>query len=235
MNNILVSWKKSSLTQPNPMRKDLEGLLKTKATIVNYPAKKIFLEPGDCLDGIYYIASGRTKHYMIGLDGTEKVLYSLSSGWFYGEAPCFIDEPTGLYSMTEEKTILYKIPISVYQDLIDNNKLFRDAIFYSYSAKVLIMRHEIENLAFNSCKDRIKRLFCLSADTSRLIENSWYNLNIHYTQYELSTIVGGARVTVSKLINELCQEGFVRSLNHKIQVNAMEYEKFMKWIDEHRY
>ena len=224
-----------NITKPNPVQEELEKLLRAHSTILTYPAKKVFLEPGMKLDGVYYIANGRTCHYMVSLDGMEKVLYTLCSGWFYGEAPCNVEEPTGLYSKTEVKTTIYKIPYGVYQKLLDTNKLFRDTMFYCYSAKVLIMRHEIENLAFNSCKDRIKRLFCATADTTKLVEGAWYNLSAHYTQYELSTIVGGARVTVSKLVNELCQEGFARSLNHRIQVNAEEYKKFVSWMEEHKY
>ena len=53
----------------------------------------------------------------------------------------------------------------------------------------------------------------------RLIDGGWYKLKVHYTQYELSTIIGGARVTISKLINELCDEGFIRMLNRNVQVN----------------
>lgn len=38
---------------------------------------------------------------MIAPDGTEKLLYTLSEGWFYGETPCVLDDATGLYSKTE--------------------------------------------------------------------------------------------------------------------------------------
>jgi len=82
------------------------------------------------------------------------------------------------------------------------------------------MRYEIANLTFNSCKDRLKKLFCSTIDTSEIVENKWYKLKVSYTQYELSTIVGGARVTVNKLINELCSDGFIRILNRNIQVNV---------------
>lgn len=226
---------KYNITQPNPMQEELGELLRERSTILTFPAKKVFLEAGTMLDGVYYIADGRTCHYMVSLDGTEKVLYTLCSGWFYGEAPCNIKEPTGLYSKTEVKTTFYKIPYASYRELLDTNKLFRDMVLNSYAAKVLIMRYEIENLVFNSCKDRIKRLFCINADTSRLVEGAWYDLKVHYTQYEVSTIVGGARVTVSKLINELFQEGFARSLNRRIQVNAKEYQKFVRWMEEYKY
>ena len=48
--------------------------------------------------GVYYIAEGRTRHYMMAGDGTEKILYTLSAGWFYGETPVSLQEPTGLFS-----------------------------------------------------------------------------------------------------------------------------------------
>ena len=210
---------------------DLEKLIQERSAVLTYPAKKVFLEPGMVLDGVYYVVSGRTCHYMMSLDGTEKILYTLAAGWFYGETPCSLSEPTGLYSKTEVKTTLYKLPIQEYEYLMDTNKLFRETILYSYSRKMLILRHEIENLTFNSCKDRLKRLFCSVADTSRLIEGAWYGMNVSYTQYELSTIVGGARVTVSKLISELCAEGFIRMLNHKLQINAGKYRKYVERME----
>lgn len=219
---------KSSFTRPNTRSKALEALICRYSTSVAYPAKRVFLEPGMEPQGVYYIAEGRTRHYMVGADGTEKILYTLSAGWFYGETPCSLQEPTGLFSQAEVKTQIYIIPRYTYEELIDTSKMFRDAILENYSNKMLIMRHEIENLTFNSCKDRLKRLFCSTADTDRLIEGNWYSLKVYYTQYELSTIIGGARVTISKLINELCDEGFIRLLNRNAQVNAEKYREFME-------
>lgn len=219
---------KSSFTIPNKRNEALEELIRENSTCVTYPAKRVFLEPGMEPQGVYYIAEGRTRHYMMAGDGTEKILYTLSAGWFYGETPVSLKEPTGLFSKTEVKTQIYIIPLYTYEHLVDTNKMFRDAIMENILKKMLILRHEIENLTFNSCKDRLKRLFCSTADTDRLIDGGWYKLKVHYTQYELSTIIGGARVTISKLINELCDEGFIRMLNRNVQVNQEEYRKFME-------
>lgn len=230
----LTMWDKSSLTLPNPERKELAEMIREFALVLTYPAKKVYLEPGMVLDGIDYIAEGRTRHYMMAMDGTEKILYTLSEGWFFGETACSLGQPTGLYSKTEVRTTIYRIPLQAYNKLLGENKVFRDVIMRSCSKKMLIMRHEIENLTFNSCKDRLKRLLCSTADTSHREEGAWYNLKMHYTQYEISIIVGGARVTVSKLINELCMEGFIRMLNRNIQVNAAEYASFTRLLEEHR-
>ncbi len=221
-----MTWNNSNLTQPNQSAKDIELLLQGKADRLTLPAQKIFLHAGEPLDAIYYICKGRTNHYIIAADGTEKLLYSLTSGWFFGEVPHFLHLPTGLMSKTKEKTTFYKIHFDLYEELFDTNRLFRQIVLQSYSRKMLIMRHEIENLSANSCKKRLKQLFYTTADVSQLVDGAWYNLSIHYTHYELSVIVGASRVTVSKIINELYKENFLRSLNRKNQISATEYKKY---------
>lgn len=220
-----MEWKDANITPPVTNRQELEALLEQYATVLNLPAKKVFHRPGDVLDGVYYIAEGRTRHYIIGVDGAEKVLYTLSPGWFYGETPCDLDEPTGLYSKTEIKSRLLYIPVDRYEKLINCNELFRKAILHDYAKKLRILRQDIENLVFSSCKDRIKRLYCSTADTSRVFDGQWYGMKVNYTQYEISTIASGARVTVNKLINELCAEGFIRVVNRQTQINIRAYEK----------
>ena len=222
-----MDWENANFTPSIERDPALTEWIRSYSTVISYPAKTVFLTPGTILNGVYYIARGRTCHYMAGADGTEKILYILSSGWFFGETPCSLQEPTGLYSRTDTETTVYLIGTGSYEKMLDRNADFRDVILQSYSKKMLILRHEIENLSFNSCKDRLKRLFCSTADPSRLIDGQWYSLKVRYTQYELSTIVGGARVTIAKLINELCSDGFLRLLNHNIQISAKAYESYL--------
>ena len=197
----------SSFTLPNKRNAVLERLIECHGETCVYPARKIFLTPGQKLQGVYYIITGRTRHY---------------------ETPLSLRESTGLFSQAEVETRVRIIPYQDYEILLDTNKVFREAILESYSKKMLIMRHEIESLAFNSCKDRLKRLFCSTADTSCLLENKWYNLKVHYTQQELSAIIGSSRITISKTIKELCNEDFIRILNRNTQINAAAYNKVMQ-------
>jgi len=214
----------SSYTFPLEKDPELEGLMHKHSRVYSLPQKTKFLEYGDSLDGVYYVCEGRTKHYILGEDGAEKFLYTLSAGWFFGETPLMLHEPTGLISETMEPSVLWKIPYSVYYTLIDESRLFRTAVMNCMSRKLLILRHEIENLVFYPCKQRIMQLLCSTVNTDSLHENAWYDLYTHYTQYEISTIVGSARVTTSKLINEFCNSGYIRILIRKIQVAKAAYD-----------
>lgn len=221
----------SSYTKPLNQDPQLETIIKPLSIVLNLKAKTQFLEYKEAIEGAYYVYQGRTKHYIYGEDGSEKILYTLTKGWVFGETPLFLREPTGLISETMEDSILWKIPFTAFQRLFDTNKLFRDAIMNCMARKMWIMRHEIENLVFNPCKRRILHLICCTVDSKSLQPDGWYNLLTHYTQYEISTIVGSARVTTSKLINELCNEGHIRILNRRIQVSKSIYEEFLT-LDE---
>ena len=210
----------SSYTLPSENAAELEQFLKEYSTVIQLPPKTVFGKIGEEIKGIYYIAQGRTSHYILGRDGGEKLLYTLSTGWFFGESINFLHEPSTVISKTDSATVLYKLDQHTFKRLIDESSFFRSAILLDNAKKMLIMRHEIESITFKSYKERLLKLFYVAADRTKLIDGQWYNQQIRYTQSDMSTIIGSSRITVSKLLGELCDEGFIRMLNRNIQINA---------------
>ena len=88
----------SSFTLPNGMDSELEQFIQKHGTIIRLAPKTVFCKIGENIGGVYYIAEGRTSHYIIGQNGGEKLLYTLSKGWFFGEAVNFLNEPSTVIS-----------------------------------------------------------------------------------------------------------------------------------------
>lgn len=215
----------STFTEPLKWPVEMINLISTHSTEITLPAKKVFLDPGDMPGGVYYIRNGRTKHYILTESGSEKIIYTLASGWLYGETPVIRHEPTGLVSETMEPTTLWKIGPQTFTMLFDTNKAFRTMVMDDMARKMLIFRGEVEELVFDSVTDRILHLLVTNADSSRLIDGAWYPLKDKLTQTEIAVIVGSARVTTSKLINELCDQGKVRIVNRTMQISRQTYDK----------
>lgn len=222
----MTLYETSMSTVPIPVDSATEKLIALHSSHVVYPAKKIFLDIGDPMDAIYFIHRGRTKHYIL-TDGGQKTIYTLCSGWFFGESPMLMGDETTLISETMEESEIWKIGRMSYESLLDRDRNFRSLVLTSMSRKIMILRHEVEGLVFTSVKDRILRFLCASADTSRLVDGSWYDLKNRYTQQEIATFVGSSRVTCSKLINEMCADGDLRQINHRIQVSLATYRRIM--------
>lgn len=207
---------------------ELEELIRRHARVIHLPAKTVFCSIGDPLEGVYYIAKGRTSHYIVSAEGTEKMLYTLSCGWFFGETACTLGHTSSLISKTNTETTLYLLSIDTFQSLMGESAMFRQALMTSNALKTLTMRHEIENITFYSCKDRLTKLFCTTVDKSKLIDGCWYGLHVRYTHADLSVIIGSSRITITKMINELCAEGSIRLVNRKIQVHADYYDQYIQ-------
>lgn len=104
---------------------------------------------------------------------------------------------------------------------------FRDALMRCLAHKTLMLRYETASLTFNSCKDRLKRLLCASVDPERETDPGWYELRVRYTHHQLGEIVGVARVTISRQLAELAGEGFLRTVNRRLQVNREQYHQYI--------
>ena len=52
-----------------------------------------------------------------------------------------------------------------------------------------------------------------------MVDHAWYNLAISWTHHDIAAVIGINRVTVSRFITELRNEGFLRQVNGKLQIN----------------
>ena len=86
--------------------------------------------------------------------------------------------------------------------------------------KMLIMRHGFKSITFSTYKERLLKLFRMAADRSQLVDGRWYNQQIQYTQNDVSIIIISSRITVSKPLNKSCEEGIIRMLNRRIQIDV---------------
>ena len=84
--------------------------------------------------------------------------------------------------------------------------------------KMLIMRHGFKSITFSAYKERLLKLFRMAVDRSQLVDGRWYNQQIQYTQNDVSII--SSRITVSKPLNKSCEEGIIRMLNRRIQIDV---------------
>lgn len=219
-NNLIFYEKENS---------ELEKIIIKNGKKVEIKRGTIFKNEGDDLRDIFFIINGRTRHYMMDEMGMEKILYVLTKGWFFGESNLILDQvKTSLYSVAEVDTTIYIISNDIATHLIDTNKLFRDSVIQSFAYKTIILRNEIENLVFNSAKDRLKRFFCANVNLDEISDEEWININTKYTHYEIGLLVGSSRVTVTKMIANLAESNFLRIVNNRIQINKNEYFKFIE-------
>ena len=216
-------------SQSNP---ELERIIREHGSALTVPAKKVFLTDGHAATGVYYIVSGRTRHYLLGADGSEKVFFILTSGWFFEESACLLAAQPRFHVMAEEATSLLFIPSGTFEALLRQSPVFNEAILRNQARMYRMLCRQIESQSFLSSKDRFLELLYHSADTSFAFDGKWYSLKHIYPQQELAAILGVSRVTISKFVNEFCNEGVIRIVNRRMQINIEHYNRMEDSFDD---
>lgn len=228
--NIVYDYK--NLTFREIVDEELEETLRSSCRVISIPKKKIFIAEGDNLDLLYFIRSGVVSLYMADRNGAEKNLYRLTRGWFFGEIVTQLGlKQTSLHFISVEDTVLYCMEEHQVAHLMENSRKFRNALLKCTCYKTIALRYEIENFTFYPTKSRLLKSLFRDVDASKLIDGLWYCLSEKRTHYELGVDVGATRVTISRLISELCCEGHLRTINNHIQFSSALYETMDKEMD----
>lgn len=208
---------------------EVNELIVQNAKRIMLPAKKVFVQPGDIVDSIYYIHAGRTRHYMINSDGIEKISYILNNGWFLREGVFVkptVEVVAERYSITEIPTIIYSINYNCYNKLLHYPE-FSNELLRSSTTKNDLLRRELESIVFDTAKDRLLKLLVSSAKLKEVIDGHWHRLRISYGHQEIAAILGVNRVTVSRIIASSVKNGELRTLNTNIQVHTTTIERML--------
>lgn len=202
----------------------LENTLLSCSLKVVIPPKRVFLTEGDELNRLYYIRSGIVTLYMVDRNGAEKTLYRLTRGWYFGEMVTLLGiKRTSLHFIANNETVLYGIDQSNVEKLMERDSKFRHSVLKCACYKTIALRYEIANFTFCSTKTRLLKSLYRDVDPCALIDDQWYALSQKRTHYDLGIDIGATRVTVSRLISELCCEGMLRTVNNQIQFSRTLY------------
>lgn len=189
----------------------------------------IFLE-GDQADEICFIASGSVSIYTF--DKSKKVVLAfLREGDYFGEMAMM--KPGLLRSATAEclaQTKLYLLRRSDFQLLIENDRNIAFHLLDYTMERLRKANQQIHDLMFLNVRARtIKKLLAMASDFSRDQSNGFV-IPVKITHQQLADLVGAARETVSKALQELQDEQLIRIRDKRVQL--LDVERLKEKLEE---
>lgn len=188
------------------------------STRLSLPKKQTIICQGDEDENLYFIVNRKIRISINSCNGCEKIVYILKEGNFFNEDVLFTKDVSLINADCEEESTILRInpqtlcKSKYYDEIIKN-------IFLKVSMKNNILIKELENISFKSCRERILAIFANSCDKKKVYDQEWYEVNIRYTHQDIAAIIGANRVTVSKIVTDLCDCGELRNINRRIQIN----------------
>lgn len=176
-----------------------EAFARSRPPVRCSPGYLIYLQDTEATC-FYFLKSGRVKSYIQSEDGGSRVLNVYSAGSLFGEASFFDELPR--VSSAVALTPCEIVPIDrelVTQEFARNPELALAMMKY-LARTVRLLSGQVDQMAFRPARWRVANyLLTLSSDTG----------TVSCTQDDIAAAVSVSRVTVSRVLNEFAQAGWV--------------------------
>lgn len=184
-------------------REDLEKIA-AKANRQHFPKDSILVYEGQQPDSLYIIVSGKCKVYVSDEEGRELTLNNMTPGDFFGELAIIDGSPRSATVEAMEKTTVLQITGRDFQEFLATTPDALNNMLSELARRVRGVNEHIKDLALLDVYGRVARtLLRLAKDVNGVLVTD------PITQQEIANMVGASREMVSRVLNNLRQDGYI--------------------------
>ncbi len=190
----------------------LDSLI-AKGSIRSYPKNALLIQEGDRSDQLYVVISGHLKVFLSDSKGKEIVIDTLGPRQCFGEM-ALDGEARSASVMTTEPCQLAVIERDQFKAFLAADPEAAFALIVTLIGRARNLTRAIGSLALLDVYGRVARLLLDSATE----ENGTLIVGERMTQQEIANRVGSSRETVSRIITDLRQGGYLGLEKNRIVV-----------------
>ena len=198
-----------------PVVEEIAGLLIDR----KFPKNAVIFEDGSLGDYMYLIREGQVKVTKMSDDGREKILEILSAGDFFGEMALLDREPRSASIKTTRPCALLALSRHDFLALLRQNPEISMGIIRVMVRRLRETDEQIRGLLFERVEGRTRRI--LERMASEPIEGEPARMATPaVTHQQLADLVGTSRETITRVIKELKDAGWLAQQGKRYLVPA---------------
>lgn len=202
----------------------------SEAALKTYDKNEIIYYQEEYNDFAYIVKKGRARLSIFSPDGDVKVVTIVEEGSMFGELSILDDLPNMVTAKTIVDSKIYQIDkVTLIKKLKDDPEIAFN-ITKNLARKVRLLSSQIQDLSFSDSKSRVvSTLIKLSENHGNKISEG-YMIDVKFTHQEMANLTGLCRVTVSNIMSELSNEGFIcKKSGYVIVKNIEELKKRLQY------
>jgi len=170
-----------------------------------FPRNATVMEEGLTGDYMYLIGEGRVKVTKLSEDGREKILEMLGEGAFVGEMALLDQGPRSATVKTLVPSVLLALSRHDFLALLRNNSDLALHVIQELTRRLRETDEQASSLSFLRVKDRTKGLLRRLAEAPEGERRRTPTL----THQQIADMIGTSRETVTRVVKELKQDGWL--------------------------
>jgi CRP-like cAMP-binding protein len=183
---------------------DVAGLLIDR----KFPRDAVIFEDGSLGDYMYLIQEGQVKITKMSEDGREKILEILGPGDFTGEMALLDREPRSASVKTTTACVLLALSRQDFLGLLKQNHELTLELIRELARRLREADEQIRGLSFERVESRARRLLARLAKEKHGTRTDRM-ATAPITHQQLADLVGTSRETITRVVKELKDEGWL--------------------------
>lgn len=181
----------------------------------------IFLQ-GDPGHHFFIILEGKVKIFLQDARGREVILVMLGREDFFGEMSLLDGKARSASAQAQAETRVYSIAHDDFYRFLERAPSVSLKMLRFLSERLRRADEVIENLALLSVKGRLARLLADWATKDGKTVDSHTAFRLPMPKTQIAQMLGTSRETVSRMMSELKEEGFIWMEGNSIRVEGIE-------------
>jgi len=201
--------------------------LETLASLLierRFPNNKTIVEEGLSGDYMYVILEGRAKVTKLSGDGREKILKMLAEGDFFGEMALLEEAPRDASVTALSETRILALARNDFLSVLRRSPDLAMAVIQELTRRLRHVNEQASALSFQRVEERTKgMLLQLARKENTPCEEARYSTPA-LTHQQIADMIGTSRETVTRVVKELKEQGWLDQAGKKYLVPANEID-----------
>ena len=205
------------------------GYISEKMIARHYePGKFVFLEASEG-EQCFFVVQGSVKVTRLSKDGREVILAMLNEGEFFGEMALLDGESRSANVIALEQTEVLTLNREDFLVVLHDYPQIAIQLLKEMAHRLRKSDRQIASLSLSDAEKRIALCIIRFADEQGVIRRGQVNIPRVPIQQDIANMAGTSRETVSRAINLLEKEHFIKRKGRELLI--LDYKAFIKEFD----
>jgi len=201
-------------------------LLNRNMTTHRYKKGEILFREGSYPTGIYFVKKGKVKKYTTDKDGREQIIYICQAGELLGYHALISQEYFRDSASALEDSIISFIPKEDFLLALNSSSTLSGRLLKCLSHEFGVLAHTVSIFANKTVRERLALSLLILRDKYKKDSAKGKPIELNLTREDLAKLVGTARETLVRMLQEFKQDKLIEINGRKIiLINPKELSK----------
>jgi CRP/FNR family transcriptional regulator, cyclic AMP receptor protein len=179
---------------------------------------RTFFTPGDRSDALFILKKGKVRIYRVTPDGWQFTLAVVEAGTMFGEMALTAQRMRGAYAETAEPSDICFLGSEDLEWLVRENPDVGLRMMRVLSERLRACEERLEDIGLKDVPARLASLILQLTESEGVMSNEGPWIPTHYTHWQLATMIGTSRESVTRAFTRLRRAGAVQLRDRRIYV-----------------